>query len=242
MRSDLKSDFENLILNSIDKYKILDILIVGGSQREPELELLKSRNLNIRCTFLGINKEDAGSDTFIYQDLNIRIASNFVTPKNFDLVLCCGVIEHLWNLEAFFFNLSALVQSDSKIWITFPVFNFPHGAPDWYSSGYSPDMLAKIADLYGFITLKSGARGNLRDYRFRSLLKIWPENLGKPEKYFFMPLLSYFPTPGSILKKLYFQFSTIPTRIILQLSSSKISSKLENATEGFIFLTGRVKS
>ena len=98
-------------LEKSDLPKILNVSIVGGSSEEPELEVLKNLGYEINLTKYGIDDYD----TFF--DLNKK---NDVKKIDIDLLICCNVLEHIWNIENFFNNIINLSQKNTLIYINCP--------------------------------------------------------------------------------------------------------------------------
>lgn len=210
-----------------------NLLILGGSVREPEIDIIRSIYGDVNLQFVGIDGSYVENYRFDYLDFN-QFNSTIEIEFDAEIALCTGVVEHLWNLHAMFQNFQMLLKHKSLLWISFPVSQYPHGSPEWYGAGYSPEMIKKIGELFGFRAILTGHTGNRRNYLFRHILHIWPELGGDVMWLYRWPLFSYIPREGSFLRKLFYQFSSIPARMILQFSSKKSTDDLLNATVGYV--------
>ena len=210
-----------------------NLLILGGSVNDPEIDIIRNICGDVNLQFVGIDDKHTEGFRFDYLDFN-HFNSSIDIDFRVDIALCTGVVEHLWNLHAMFQNFEKLLDSETLLWISFPVSQYPHGSPDWYGAGYSPEMIKRIGELFGFHTISTGHIGNRRNYLFRHILHIWPELGGDVMWLYRWPLFSYIPREGSILRKLVYQFTSIPARIILQFSSTQSTDDLLSATVGYV--------
>ncbi len=82
--------------NAFKNLSLVDanIAIVGGNKNDPEVLLVKKLFVNCQITFLGVEKNPDVN----FLDLNKKTMQH----KEFDLVICSQVIEHIWNQENFF--------------------------------------------------------------------------------------------------------------------------------------------
>ena len=121
--------------NAFKNLSLVDanIAIVGGNKNDPEVLLVKKLFVNCQITFLGVEKNPDVN----FLDLNKKTMQH----KEFDLVICSQVIEHIWNQENFFYNCTRLTKRGGYLWISCPYNNYPHGSPDYFSAGYSADYL-----------------------------------------------------------------------------------------------------
>lgn len=215
----------------------IKVMILGGSMQDPEIDLLMRNFMVLEVNFLGIDSTNIGECDFQYLDFNHL--STKVREYDVDVAICTGVVEHLWNLDAMFKNFYAIIPNSALLWVSFPVSQFPHGSPEWYSAGYNPTMISKLANLNGFNCLRSGQFGNRRNYLFRHLLHLWPEKGDGVWFAFRWPLISYLPIAGNLGKKFIYQFKTIPHRLILQFSSKSTVHDMMTATGGWVLLERR---
>jgi SAM-dependent methyltransferase len=197
---------------------IRTIALVGGSKSDPELEDFAHRK-NITITYFGV--EDPVGEEFIYLDLNEL--NNF--QRKFDLVISSQVLEHVWDLDTAFLNLRNLTKQNGLLWINCPTSNYAHGSPNYYSAGYTPEMISKNLEKIGFVILEQASFGSRRLYFLTHALQIWPS---KSE-------LSY-PVFFGISK---YWFKQLPLRFYSTLLSNEQSSDLKLATESIVL--GRLK-
>lgn len=123
--------------NAFKNLSLVDanIAIVGGNKNDPEVLLVKKLFVNCQITFLGVEK----SPEVNFLDLNEKT----MQYKDFDLVICSQVIEHVWHQGNFLWTLERLTKRGGYLWISCPYNNHPHGSPDYFSAGFSVDYLAK---------------------------------------------------------------------------------------------------
>ena len=154
--------FDRLKLN-IDKSS--SIAVVGGSSDEPELKLLDIDLENV--DIFGISPGE------IFLDVNTHSV-----PKkyqgSYDLVLCTGVAEHIYNHENLIECLSDLTVKSGLIFFCFPISNMYHGSPDYFSAGCTTDYFIKFFERKGLLIEDSGSLGGERIYFFTHTLNQWP--------------------------------------------------------------------
>jgi SAM-dependent methyltransferase len=151
--------------------KNISIAVVGGGQDEVELEIFKELGFEHEVSFFGI------SDNDYYCDLNIKNQISTEMFGAFDLVICCQVLEHIWNIQLALENLASLVTVDGLIWINVPSSNLKHGSPEYFSAGYQPELLENLLSLYRFETLLAGDLGSKRLYFMTHKQQFWPTYL-----------------------------------------------------------------
>ena len=121
--------------------EISSCFVVGGTEQDPEYQHLKQIHPECAFQFLGL---EAAKENFTFLDLN----SDSKQLPNAKLVLCSQVLEHVWNHESFFWNLSELTEVDGYLWLNVPMSNFVHGSPDYFSAGFTPDYLERNLEKY----------------------------------------------------------------------------------------------
>ena len=234
MRKEIIQSFQTEVLPRLEiMSNCRNLLILGGSVNDPEIDIVRDISGELNLQFVGIDDKFTENFRFDYLDFN-NFDSSIDIGFRPDIALCTGVVEHLWNIHAMFQNFEHLLLSETLLWITFPVSQYPHGSPDWYGAGYNPEMIKRIGELFGFQSISYGHTGNRRNYLFRHVLHIWPEIGGGVMWLYRWPLFSYIPREGSFVRKLLYQFTSIPARIILQFSSKKSTDDLLNATVGYV--------
>ena len=151
----------------IEKYDLpvkLNVSLVGGSDEEPELAVLKELGYEINLTKYGIEYYE------IFCDLN---KNNDIEKIDVDLLICANVLEHIWNVENFFENINNLSNEDTLVYINCPKSNMEHGSPEYYSAGYAKEFLIKNLEFKGFSILEAGEVGTERYYKSIHLLQAW---------------------------------------------------------------------
>ena len=185
--------------------------LVGGHIREPELAVTQYEQI----TFYGIER-DKHVETH-YFDLNQRQTIS----GNHDLVLCSQVLEHIYDVKQSIENLGHLVSLGGFIWIACPTSNYPHGSPDYFSAGYTPELIVNLLKPQGFRIILAEKYGSERMYFFTHALRYWPT---KAEY--------YFPLRFRISR--YF-FRDLFWRMTAMSKSAKFDSLLHHATETVVF-------
>jgi len=194
--------------------RIKSIALVGGSEKDSELQYFL--NTNTRVTFLGI--EPTHGFSFEYFDLNVVNTS----VEKYDLVLCSQVLEHIWDIKVGLQNLVDLAKPGGLIWINCPFSNHSHGSPDYYSAGYSPEIILKLTRDLGVTPLCSTQIGSWRHHFFTHTIQQWPTE--REHRYpLIIPFSRYFPSQAF-------------WRMLAQLKSSKITDNERSATETIVLL------
>ena len=163
---------------------LTSIAVVGGSSNEPELLKILTLYPMAKVMFYGIENADLESP-FTALDLNLP---SDITQR-FDLVLCAQVLEHIWNLNVAFENLSKLLNLDcGLLWINCPASNMVHGSPKYFSAGYSVEMLTQHLEMVNLEVALASSFGSRRLYFFTHALQFWPTNFELRH-----PILTYRP-------------------------------------------------
>lgn len=142
----------------------LNVSIVGGSNKEPELIALRELGYNVKLELYGIEYYET------LLDLNKK---NNIKEVECDLLICSNVLEHIWNIENFFENIKNLTNKKTIVYINCPKSNMEHGSPEYYSAGYSKDFLIKNLEFKNFNVLEAGEVGSERYYKSIHLLQAW---------------------------------------------------------------------
>ncbi|PRY98651.1 hypothetical protein BCM14_1484 [Jezberella montanilacus] len=106
--------------------------IFSGSLNEPELKFIDTTNITL------LNFEE--SDAF---DLDRSWADQ--EPRNFSFSLCNQVLEHIFSPHTALKNITHHTRSGGYIFISIPTINCIHSDPYFYSSGYHPRFLERLA-------------------------------------------------------------------------------------------------
>jgi len=197
---------------------IRTIALVGGSKSDPELQDFTHKE-NVTITYLGVEAPADGE--FLYFDLN---EPNDVQMK-FDLVISSQVLEHVCDYDKAFSNLRKITKQNGLLWISCPTSNYAHGSPNYYSAGYTPEMISKNLEKIGFTILDQTSFGSPRLYFLTHALQIWPSRLELRYPVFF-----------GISK---YWLKQLPLRLYSTLLSNKQSANLKTATETVVL--GRLK-
>jgi hypothetical protein len=202
--------------------EISTCFVVGGTEQDPEYMHL--RQLYPKCEFLFLGIEEVKRD-YVFLDLN----SYSKQPLSAKLVLCSQVLEHVWNHESFFQNLSELTEVDGYLWLNAPMSNFVHGSPDYFSAGFTPDYLKKNLEKYKFEVIACASVGSKRYYIATHLLQNW-----LTEKEHTNLIFGYHFQPGTkfgVLRKLLVD---LIKRTPLIFISKKLTNTPRYATESYV--------
>ncbi|MTA48441.1 MAG: hypothetical protein F2565_00345 [Actinobacteria bacterium] len=221
----MRENIVNKFIDAIDPFldKIETVAVIGASNSDPEIIELKKKK-NFELTTYGI---DAEADHQL--DLNIQTESKI----KYDLILCSQVLEHLYDVKSGLVNLVNLMDKDSLLWIGCPASNMSHGSPYYFSAGYQPELITKLAEGLSLQSIVYGRVGTKRNYFMIHALRIWPttEELIHPIiKYNFSRL----PKNSKLNALRYLR--DLPGRIYASLIENKISNKVEYASETFVWL------
>ncbi len=209
MRWHIVEIFGNLISQVSESLD--SIALVGGHIFEPELEVLKYKDL----THYGV-EFDSRVKTELF-DLNI----SQIVDKNYDLVLCSQVLEHVYDVKQAIENLAKLVRQGGFLWIACPASNYAHGSPEYFSAGYTPELITNLLPLEDFEVIFAEKYGSERMYFYTHTLQRWPT-----QREYKFPLRFKFSR--------YF-FRDFFWRIIALFKSPKFDSELHHATETVVF-------
>jgi SAM-dependent methyltransferase len=210
---------------SINRPKIESVAVVGGSPNEPELIEILKLYPRFSVHFFGVEELENLSN-FTYFDLNSPQGS----VNTFDLVICCQVLEHVWNIKTALENLKSLMNPvGGLLWLNCPASNMAHGSPEYFSAGYAKGYLIKNGTLLGLNSVHSGQLGSARQYFFTHALQYWPSDFEMKH-----PVLSFRPLRSYGRNFLGLTIRNFVGRFFSLLYSRKISFDLRYATESFI--------
>lgn len=208
-----------------NKPQVKSVGILGGSSKEPELlELLKIYP-DSAVTYLGIEK-GINENPFIDLDLN----ECGVMDQSFDIVICAQVLEHVWNLENCMRNLSKIVNPrGGLLWLNCPASNMVHGSPEYFSAGYSSEMVVRNLENHQFEVIFADSIGSRRLYFFTHTLQYWPSIFELAH-----PLLTYRPLRSYGRRFIPETFLGFFGRLYSLFLSNKKLSKSQYDTETFV--------
>lgn len=145
----------------IDKYKIKNqrnVCVINGNNNEPELKYINEKSIEF------LNFEDNKK-----YDLDKKWKHK---KKKYSFIICNQVLEHLFNPIVGFKNILYNAIKGTYIWITIPTINCIHGEPHFFSSGYHPRYLEKLAKSNNCKVLHLGYWGS-RKYLINAVLGHW---------------------------------------------------------------------
>jgi SAM-dependent methyltransferase len=215
MRWLITRNFERLVSTEISN--IRSIAVIGGSSKEPELNIFAG--LPVQVNYFGIEFEKNHDLENFYMDLNIK--SNL--RRSYDLVICSQVLEHVWNHQNTFDNLTKLVNNGGFLFIACPTSNFAHGSPNYFSAGFTSDYISRNLEVRNFEVIEEGMLGSRRNYIATHLFHIWlSERLHQRP---WLALFSKLSTKHRI------------STVIISIFNKKILSSSIWATESYAFLS-----
>ena len=165
----LRESFISFTQTNLSLGKVKKVAVIGGSMREPELMYLEKMGLTLDVTLLGIDKESK------FLDLNVP-GEALRFSEAFDFVICCQVLEHIWNLSAAIETIVDLTRKDGLIWINCPTSNHSHGSPEYFSAGYTSGMIRKHLEKKSIEVLAEGELGSERLYKMTHSQLFWPSS------------------------------------------------------------------
>jgi SAM-dependent methyltransferase len=208
-----------------NKPDVKSVGILGGSANEPELLELQKLYPDSAVTYLGI-EEAINENPFIYLDLNKFGSAN----HSFDIVICSQVLEHIWNLENCMKNLSKITNPlGGLLWLNCPASNMVHGSPEYYSAGYSSEMVIRNLENHEFEVILADSIGSRRLYFFTHTLQYWPTRFELAH-----PLLTYRPLRSYGTRLFPETFLGFFGRLYSLFLSNKKISKSQYDTETYV--------
>ena len=206
----------------------LHVLVVGGSRAEPEVLALEAMGFSIEVRVVGIGQ----FDDFLDLNVNPMEQTSFATCALPDLVLCSQVLEHVWNHRNFFDWMRTLCGQKTFLWLAAPAANRPHGSPDYYSAGFTPQYLAMNLKDKGFKILNNGSIGSERLYVATMTSPVWLSVLG----HHFPPFESF--RQRFSIKEFVTRVRKMPGMLPLVLRSPKVRNDIRYATESWVWAQG----
>lgn len=183
----------------------MTVACVGGGLAEPELSaLIRKEATPPPITFFGIEQ---GPSPFYYLDLNYETIE---VPTQYDLVMCSQVLEHVFDVKVALLNLARLCRPGGYLWINCPGSCRAHGSPDFFSSGYSPQLILRLLDTVGvrFETVLAVNVGSARGSLYEHILRRWPD-----EREFNNPLVHQTAGQGGKMRSIGRWIKYFPQRL-----------------------------
>jgi hypothetical protein len=202
----------------------LKIAVVGGSSKEPELEVFKSLNIDVDVTLLGI---DPGVNYLDLNKPNIDLQNS-----NFDIVLCSQVFEHIWNYHDAINSLKSLMSEKTYLWISCPSSNRPHGLSFYFAAGLTESFLINNLKHHELNVEASGTLGSRRIYRSTHTLPTWLSVRGNK----FPPIWAFESHPydkASLLYRVAFSLRYVHRSFELLFFSGKVTTDIRTASESW---------
>jgi SAM-dependent methyltransferase len=133
--------------------------VVSGSLNEPELKFLQPE----QTTILSFETDHA-------YDLDQSWLAT--KPKDFSLTICNQTFEHVFNAHVAFRNLVHHTAVGGYIYVSIPTINCIHGEPYFYSSGFHPRFLERLAVECDVEAVNVGSWGSYK-YMINSVSGKW---------------------------------------------------------------------
>lgn len=208
-------EFKNLSLK-----KGINVAIIGGSEHEPEISILRQLVPDFELSILGV---DNLADTFL--DLN---TTNQSDSERYDLILCSQVMEHVWAHGNAFIQFQKLLSPGGYLWISCPASNRPHGSPDYFSAGFTSSFLINHAMQVNLNVQASGTCGSKRNYFAVHLLDNWLTPKGHR-----WPILFCFEAK-SFWKQILLTIRYLPLIMMLHFVSKQLTTSTRYSTESWM--------
>jgi hypothetical protein len=149
----------------LNKYNLKNqdhVGVVSGYIGEPELGLIKAKKVSI-INFDQDKKYDLDKDW------------KLIKSSEYSMTICNQVLEHISNPRLAIKNLIHMTSVGGYIYISVPTINGIHGEPYFYSSGYHPRFLEKIAIEFGLKIMEIGSWGS-KKYMINAVSNCWLTN------------------------------------------------------------------
>ncbi len=135
-----------------------DVGVVSGSSNEPELKFINVKSVSL------LN---------FSENIKYDLDSKWDFDEKYDIVVCNQVLERIFSPLQAFSNLLSITKPGGYIYITIPTINCIHGEPYFYSSGFHPRFLQRLATSNKTEILHLGSWGN-KKYLQSCVLGRWP--------------------------------------------------------------------
>jgi hypothetical protein len=106
--------------------------VISGSAQEPELKLISYTALEVLSFDLD-------------RQYNLDTDWSTQAPRNFGFTMCNQVLEHVFDPHRALRNVVHHTRPGGLIFISIPTINCIHGEPYFYSSGFHPRWLERLA-------------------------------------------------------------------------------------------------
>lgn len=207
-------------------HNIKTVAVVGGTCRDPEVKWLMENYPHISFCYFGVEEQD--SAPFVYFDLN---DSHELLGVDFDLVVCCHVFEHLFDIDQALRNLISMANGTGYVWINCPASCRPHGSPDFYACGYQPEIFMKLTEKFGAAVCVAERIGSRRAYFYEHTLRRWPD-----QSEFDNPIV--FMTQGSpgLIKSFLRWFKYLPGRGMASMTDKSVTDDVDFSNQTVVLI------
>lgn len=124
-------------------------VVVSGDTSEPELLFLPGE-----ASFL----------TYPEIDLDVswdgQQVAKITRDGYFDVAVCNQVLEHVFSPEVALRNVQEILKPEGLLYLSVPVVNCIHGEPHYFSAGYHPRYISRLAEGTGFTVIHQGWWGS----------------------------------------------------------------------------------
>ena len=203
----------------------LNIAVVGGSSKEPELAVFKHLNIEVNLSIFGIDSK--------VEFLDLNTSNPNLPSSNFDLILCSQVFEHIWNYHEAIESLKKLMNEKTFLWISCPSSNRPHGLSFYFAAGLTESFLVNNLRHHDLKVEASGSLGSRRIYRSIHTLPTWLSARGNK----FPPIWAFEGHPydkESLVYRTAFTLRYIHRSFELLFFSGKVTTDIRTASESWV--------
>jgi SAM-dependent methyltransferase len=95
--------------------------------------------------------------------------------KDFDFVICCQTLEHVYDPIRCLKNIYAHMNEGGILYVNVPGNSIPHDTPIHFYTGFTSAGIGAIAKMAGFKILSIGQWGNLEYLRIMHQTSDWPD-------------------------------------------------------------------
>ena len=142
----LKQHIERVLSEHLKPIKISDRVLDVGCGEQPFRKQLK----DLGYTYTGIDVSQNSQETVdVICKIDQSLPNELMELGSFELIFCTEVMEHVVDWDTAFFNLSQLLSSKGKLFITCPYFYQLHEEPHdfWRPTPYALQHFAKKNNL-----------------------------------------------------------------------------------------------
>lgn len=134
-----------------------EVAVVSGSMSEPELKILRPKRTQI------LSYEESPELFDLSRDWSQSVYEPY--HDRFSLVLCEQVLEHLPDPKLAISNLRTIIEPGGFVHLSYPSINNRHGEPDFFYSGFAPEVVTLWGEAAGLRLVKEGSWNSAKGAR-----------------------------------------------------------------------------